>query len=245
MSTLEAIKLNQINKNFGTFQALKDINISVPQGTSVGLLGPNGAGKSTLIKIIVGILPQTSGNFWIMGEHYTDNSTHNCLIKKNIGYLPELPSIYPELRVRDFLKFISNLRNINNPAEEINRVATMCGLNKVLKSKIGEISKGFKQRLGLAQVLIGSPKILILDEVASGLDPQQRVQIIELLRKEVAEGKTIIFSSHSIEDSLQISDRIILLNNGQISKELDVRLVNGEQNKLKEEITKGFSIEKL
>ncbi|MFH1874304.1 MAG: ABC transporter ATP-binding protein [Pseudomonadota bacterium] len=245
MISQEAIKLNNINKYFGAFHVLQDISMSVSFGSSLGLLGPNGAGKSTLIKIMVGILPQTSGNLWIMNEQFTDKSAHNCQIKQNIGYLPELPSIYPELRVKDFLKFITHLRKIKPAIEEVNRVANMCGLQKVLKSKIGEISKGFKQRLGLAQVLIGSPKILILDEVASGLDPQQRTQIIELLRKEVSNGKTIIFSSHSIEDSLKISDRIILLNNGRISKEFTINKNEIEQQSIKNEITKGFGLEAL
>lgn len=212
----EAIKIVKLSKQFTQKQALKDIDLTVHTGECIGLLGHNGAGKSTLIKIIVGILPHTSGEFSILDMSYNDDAKNNAKVRENIGYLPELPSLYPEFKVKEFLKFISSIKS-KNGHDDIESIMEKCNLMPVAKSKIGEISKGYKQRVGLAQALTGSPKILVLDEVTSGLDPQQRTQIIKILRDEAANGKTVLFSSHSIEDTLMAADRIAFLTDGEFS----------------------------
>ncbi|MBN1651379.1 MAG: ATP-binding cassette domain-containing protein [Bacteroidales bacterium] len=226
-----AIKLQNISKVYGKQYALKNVSVTINRGEVVGLLGPNGAGKSTLMKILTGYLTASEGNASI-----DDLEIDNQKIKSIIGYLPENNPLYLDMYVREYLRFIANLYKIKHAKEEINRIVQWCGLIPEQNKKIGALSKGYKQRLGLAQALIHRPEILILDEPTSGLDPNQLVEIRKLI-KEVGKEKTVLLSSHILQEVEAICNRVIILNKGEIvadEKTADLsKLVNqGEQIEL-------------
>lgn len=226
-----AIKLQNISKVYGKQYALKNVSVTINRGEVVGLLGPNGAGKSTLMKILTGYLTASEGNASI-----DDLEIDNQKIKSIIGYLPENNPLYLDMYVREYLHFIANLYKIKHAKEEINRIVQWCGLIPEQNKKIGALSKGYKQRLGLAQALIHRPEILILDEPTSGLDPNQLVEIRKLI-KEVGKEKTVLLSSHILQEVEAICNRVIILNKGEIvadEKTADLsKLVNqGEQIEL-------------
>ena len=208
------IKVDNLVKNYGIVKAVKSISFDVNVGEIVGFLGENGAGKSTTLKIISGYLSQSSGTVSIDNMNSKDHSNQ---IKKMIGYLPELNPLYTDMRVYDYLKFVAGTYNIKNVEfdSSLDRVIEQCGLSGVVHKKIGECSKGYKQRTGLASALIHDPKILLLDEPVSGLDPNQRIEIRKLIQ-ELGKDKAVMVSSHNLDQIKATVDRMIIIDNGEI-----------------------------
>jgi len=206
--------VENLSKNYGNIKAVKSINFDIGDGEIVGFLGPNGAGKSTTIKVLTGFLAPTSGSVSINGMNILENELE---IQKCIGYLPELNPLYTEMIVYDYLQFIASVRNIKGKqfSQALGRVIEQCGLKGILHRHIGNCSKGYKQRIGLAASMIHDPKILVLDEPVSGLDPNQIVEIRELI-KGLGREKLVLMSSHILQEIQATVDRIIILNNGKI-----------------------------
>ncbi len=210
------IKVKDLVKDYGKVRALDRINFEINQGEIVGFLGPNGAGKSTTLKILTCYLKQTEGNIFVNDLNVTDDEDE---IKKLIGYLPEQNPLYQEMLVYDYLKFIYDIREIKEDFDPLlRRIVEKCGLAGHLEKAIGTLSKGYKQRVGLAQAIIHDPEILILDEPTSGLDPNQILEIRALI-KELGKEKTVIFSSHILQEVQSVCDRIIIINKGKIIKD--------------------------
>lgn len=209
------IKIENLTKKFDDKSVLDKISFDVKQGEILGFLGPNGAGKTTTMKIITGYIPLTKGSVKIDNIDVEKNSIET---RAKIGYLAENNPLYDEMKVFEFLSFIAELRGVNKDKinKKISKISEVCGLEKVISQLIGELSKGFRQRVGLAQAMIGDPEILILDEPTSGLDPNQIIEIRELIKK-IGKEKTVIFSTHILSEAQAISDRIIIINNGKIA----------------------------
>jgi ABC-2 type transport system ATP-binding protein len=207
-----SISVNNLTKNYGTQKAVDNISFTVNKGEIVGFLGPNGAGKSTTMKIITGYLSSTAGSANVCGINVDENSDET---KKKIGYLPEANPLYYDMYVREYLDFITNVHQVKNKKEKIEEVIKTVGLTIEANKKIGQLSKGYKQRVGLAAALIHDPEVLILDEPTSGLDPNQIVEIREVIKK-LGQDKTVLFSSHIMQEVEAICDRVIIINNGKI-----------------------------
>ena len=208
------IQVKNLYKNYGDVKAVKGINFEINDGEIVGFLGANGAGKSTTLKMITGYLTPTSGDVNING---LDLKEHQLEVQKQIGYLPELNPLYGEMKVYDLLEFTANIRGISGKKfrEALIRVSEQCGLKGVIHKQISDCSKGYKQRIGLACAMIHDPKILILDEPVTGLDPNQIVEIRELI-KSLGKEKLVLMSSHILQEIQLTVDRIIIINNGEI-----------------------------
>ena len=208
------IEVKNLIKNYGPVKAVQAINFSISHGEIVGFLGANGAGKSTTLKILSGYLTQTSGEIKINNLDITKNSNE---IKKMIGYLPESHPLYNDMVVYDLLEFTANIRNISKEKfkQALHTVVRQCGLKGVLHKNVGACSKGYKQRIGLACAMIHDPKILILDEPVTGLDPNQIVEIRELI-KNLGKEKLVLMSSHILQEIEATVDRIIIIDNGKI-----------------------------
>lgn len=208
------IKVKKLVKNYGTFEAVKSIDFSIDHGEVVGFLGANGAGKSTTLKILTGYLTPTSGSVLINDLNI---ETHSHEIKKMIGYLPESNPLYYDMFVYDLLKFTANTRGIydNEFKNAFDKVIAQCGLKEVVHKKVGECSKGYKQRVGLACAMIHDPKILILDEPVTGLDPNQIIEIRQLI-KNLGKEKLVLMSSHILQEIEATVDRIIIIDHGNI-----------------------------
>jgi ABC-2 type transport system ATP-binding protein len=208
------VTLQNLIKDYGSLRAVDGINFTINEGEILGFLGPNGAGKSTTLKMITCYLTPTDGNIQI-GE--LNVHEHSREIRRMIGYLPEHNPLYHEMTVYDYLKFVSEVREI--PEEKFKNVLklviTKCGLSNVISRPIKELSKGYRQRVGIAAAIIHDPKILILDEPTSGLDPNQIVEIRELIR-ELGREKTVIISSHILQEVQAVCDRICIINQGKI-----------------------------
>ena len=208
------IAVQNVSKDFGAHRALHQISFEVKRGEILGLLGPNGAGKTTLMRILTGFFPPTEGTVKFDGTDLTQDPKK---LKRRIGYLPERISLYPDLRVEEFLKFVAEIKGV--PGKGINREieekAGLCGIESVRKRLVGELSKGYVQRVGLAQALIADPEILIFDEPTSGLDPKQIIEIRELIR-ELGRKRTLILSTHILPEASLVSERILILNQGRI-----------------------------
>jgi len=208
------IEVKNLSKKFGNIVAVNGVSFTVNKGEVVGLLGPNGAGKTTTMRIVTCYLPATSGTALVAGFDVFENSLE---VRKRVGYLPENAPLYLDMPVLDFLQFISAIRGI--PKQEtksrIRKMVEVCGLESVINRDIGELSKGFRQRVGLAQSLIHDPEILILDEPTVGLDPTQIIEIRELI-KEIGKEKTVILSSHILPEVSATCNRIIIIHKGEI-----------------------------
>jgi ABC-2 type transport system ATP-binding protein len=207
-----SITVNSLTKIYGTQKAIDDISFSVNKGEIVGFLGPNGAGKSTTMKIITGYLPVSTGSATVCGLAVTENSNET---KKKIGYLPEANPLYFDMYVREYLDFVTNIHAVKNKKKKIEEVIKTVGLTVEANKKIGQLSKGYKQRVGLAAALIHEPEVLILDEPTTGLDPNQIIEIRELIKK-LGADKTVLFSSHILQEVQAICDRVIIINKGKI-----------------------------
>ncbi|WP_026904332.1 ATP-binding cassette domain-containing protein [Pedobacter glucosidilyticus] len=207
-----SVKVSGLYKVYGAQKAVNGISFEALPGRVLGFLGPNGAGKSTTMKILTGYLPQTAGNASVCGF---DVNTHTLDAKKHIGYLPESNPLYPEMYVKEFLAFISDIHQIKNPKTRIQEVIQLTGLGPEQHKKIGQLSKGYKQRVGLAQAIIHDPQVLILDEPTSGLDPNQLIEIRKLI-KDLGKTKTVILSTHIMQEVEAVCDDVIIINKGEI-----------------------------
>ena len=207
-----SIEVKNLLKVYGEQKAVNDISFKVGKGEIVGFLGPNGAGKSTTMKIITGYLEKTSGEAYVCGMNVADQPLET---KKKIGYLPELNALYYDMYVREYLGFIAELHKIKDQKSKIESVIELTGLTIESKKRIGQLSKGYKQRVGLAAALIHDPEVLILDEPTSGLDPNQIIEIREVIKKQ-GKDKTVLFSSHILQEVEAICDRVIIINKGEL-----------------------------
>lgn len=207
-----SIALKNITKVYGTQKAVDDISFTVNMGEVVGFLGPNGAGKSTTMKIITGYLKAQNGIAEVCG---LDVSAKPMDIKKKIGYLPEANPLYYDMYVKEYLQFVAGVYQIQNFKFKIQNIIEQTGLTTESHKKIGQLSKGYKQRTGLAAALLHEPEVLILDEPTSGLDPNQIIEIRNLI-KEQGKNKTVLFSSHILQEVEAICDRVIIINKGKI-----------------------------
>lgn len=208
-----SIKVQNVTKIYGEQKALNDIGFEINSGEIVGLLGPNGAGKSTLMKIITCFIPPTSGKISV---NEFDVMNHPIEVKKIVGYLPENNPLYLDMYVREYLEFIAGIHQLGNKTKErVDLMIDICGLEIERKKKIGALSKGFRQRVGLAQALIHDPSVLILDEPTSGLDPNQIVEIRNLIAK-IGKEKTVMLSTHIMQEVEAICKRAIIINHGRI-----------------------------
>lgn len=214
------IELEHVTKNYGSIPGLRDVSLRVPKGQTVGLLGRNGAGKTTALNLMTGYFPPTEGRVRIGGKDMLEDP-RAC--KRMIGYLPEKPPLYDEMSVEDYLVFVSELREVVRKANKahVNEIIELCALKEVRHRVIGHLSKGYRQRAGIAQALCGAPEILILDEPTVGLDPKQTVEMRELIRK-LGKEHTVLFSSHILSEVQQLCSRVIILNEGRMVQSIDL-----------------------
>ncbi len=225
-----SISVNNLSKNYGNQKAVNNISFDIKKGEIVGFLGPNGAGKSTTMKIITGYIESDSGEVKVCNEKVSSDS---LLTKRKIGYLPEANPLYFEMYVREYLEFVASVHLLKEPAEKIESIIKTVGLSAEANKKTGQLSKGYKQRVGLAAALIHDPEVLILDEPTSGLDPNQIIEIREVI-KTLGRNKTVLFSSHILQEVEAICDRVIIINKGNIVA--DDTLLNLQANKQHEHI---------
>lgn len=209
-----SIKIENLTKSYGNFLAVKDISFEVKTGEIVGFLGPNGAGKTTTMKLITTYLTQNSGKIFVDG---LDTETDSLAVRKKIGYLPEQNPLYSDMNVIDYLKYTAELQSVEKTKidEAVKKMVRVCGLEDVKHKDIGELSKGYRQRVGLAQAMIHNPEVLLLDEPTSGLDPNQIIEIRKLIR-DLGKQKTLILSTHILQEVQATCDRVIIINNGKI-----------------------------
>jgi len=239
-----SIKVENITKKYGAQKALDSVSFNINRGEVVGLLGPNGAGKSTMMKIITCYIPPTEGLVTVCGFDIFEQSIE---VRSKVGYLPENNPLYTDLYVREYLEFIAGIYRLKNIGNRVTEMIEMTGLEIEQKKKIGALSKGYRQRVGLAQALIHDPEVLILDEPTSGLDPNQLVEIRNLIR-EVGKEKTVMLSTHIMQEVDAVCDRAIIIDQGKIvaddsTANLSVNLSN--QRVLRVEFNTGGDEEQL
>ena len=207
-----SIEVNNVSKKYGNRQILDEIKFSVSDKEIVAFLGPNGAGKSTTLKIIAGFLFPDSGEVKING---TDIQKNRKMLQLKIGYLPENNPLYPEMYVKEYLEYVASIYQIKQKTTAIERVIEQTGLNTEYTRKIGQLSKGYRQRVGIAQAIIHNPSILLLDEPTTGLDPIQLIEIRQLL-KDLRKDRSILFSTHNLNEVSELCEHIVILKNGKI-----------------------------
>lgn len=228
-----SISIKHLSKYYGEQAAVNNISFEAKQGEILGFLGPNGAGKSTTMKIITGFIPASEGSVEVCGM---DSKKESLAIRKKIGYLPENNPIYLDMYVKEYLKFVGKIYKIDRIDERVKEVIDLVGLKKEEHKVIGMLSKGFRQRVGLAQAIIHDPEVLILDEPTSGLDPNQLVEIRNLIKK-IGKKKTVMLSTHIMQEVEAICDRIIIINNGILvadgkASELQEHMTNADENQV-------------
>ena len=207
------IEVKNLTKRYGTNLALDNVSFSVEEGKILGFLGPNGAGKSTAMNIITGYLSSTEGTVTVGGYDILENPNE---AKKLIGHLPEIPPLYMDMTVKEYLNFMYDLKKVTLPREQhIQEICRLVKIHNVYKRLIGNLSKGYKQRVGIAQALLGNPPVLILDEPTVGLDPKQIIEIRKLI-KDLGRNHTVILSSHILPEVQAVCERIIIINNGKL-----------------------------
>lgn len=222
-----SITVSNVTKMYGEQKAVNDISFAVNKGEIVGFLGPNGAGKSTTMKMITGYLEPDSGSLSVCG---IDVLQQPLLSKNRIGYLPESNALYTDMYVKEYLHFVGSIYKVANLSKAVDAVIEKVGLTQEYKKRIGQLSKGYKQRTGLAAALIHDPEVLILDEPTSGLDPNQIVEIREVIR-ELGKHKTVLFSTHIMQEVEAICDRVIIINKGNIVADDTLSNLIGSGNK--------------
>lgn len=248
-----SISVQNITKIYGRQKALDEVSFEVHPGEIVGFLGPNGAGKSTMMKIITCFIPQTSGKANVCGFDVEEQSMK---VKKKVGYLPENNSLYLDMYVKEYLRFIAGLHKLKDKKKKVTEMIGAVGLEAEQHKKIGALSKGYRQRVGLAQAMIHNPEVLILDEPTSGLDPNQIVEIRNLI-KNIGKEKTVIMSTHIMQEVEALCDRVIIIDKGKIvaddsvsrlkriSKTQQVVVVEFSESPKKEDLMKITGVEKV
>jgi ABC-2 type transport system ATP-binding protein len=208
------IEVDRLTKRYGAFTAVDDISFQVGKGEIVGFLGPNGAGKTTTMRVLTCFLPATEGTARIAGYDIFDNPLE---VKKRIGYLPELPPLYRDMRVRTYLEFIAKIKGVapKESRQRIDEAIAQCGLVDRTEQLIGHLSKGYRQRVGLAQAILHDPEVIIMDEPTSGLDPNQIIEVRQLIR-ELAQERTVILSTHILPEVEMTCNRVIIIHEGKI-----------------------------
>lgn len=209
------IEINKLTKRYGQIEAVKNISFAVHEGEILGFLGPNGAGKSTTMNIITGYLPATEGSVKVAGFDILEEPEE---VKKRIGFMPEQPPVFKDMTVWEYLRFVSDLKYVpkNKQKSQLDDIMELCGITDHRNRLINNLSKGYKQRVGLAQSLIGNPQVLILDEPTVGLDPRQIIEIRNLI-KSLGKNHTIILSSHILPEVQAICERVVIINKGEIA----------------------------
>lgn len=223
-----SLEINNLTKKFGEQTALNSINISIGKNEIIGLLGPNGAGKSTLMKSIVGVLKIDEGQILFNGKDIVENEIES---KKNIGFLPENNPLYLEMYVKEYLNFVADIHKI--PASRVDEVIELVGITPEKSKKISQLSKGYKQRVGLAQAILHQPDLLILDEPTNGLDPNQIIEIRNVI-KEIGKEKTVILSTHIMQEVEALCSRVILIHKGNIVMDSPIEEFKGKFESLEE-----------
>jgi ABC-2 type transport system ATP-binding protein len=207
-----SIEVRDLTKRYGEQLALNKISFQISKGSIVGFLGPNGAGKSTTMKILTGFIPQTDGMAKVAGF---DTVEAPIEVKRRVGYLPESNPLYKDMYVKEYLHYVATIFQLPNPIAKVNEMIAMTGLTKEQDKKIHQLSKGYKQRVGIAQAIIHNPEVLILDEPTSGLDPNQLDEIRKLILK-IGKEKTVLLSTHIMQEVEAMCDRVIIINKGEI-----------------------------
>ena len=233
-STTMSIKVNSITKLYGTQKALNNVSFEIGTNEIVGFLGPNGAGKSTMMKILTCYIPPSQGTATVCGF---DTNEQSIEVRKQIGYLPEHNPLYLDMYVKEFLEFIGGLYKIKNTKERVKEMIEATGLQIEQNKKIGALSKGYRQRVGLAQAMIHDPKVLIMDEPTTGLDPNQLEEIRGLIKK-LGKEKTVMLSTHIMQEVEAVCDRVIIINKGEIVANDTTQTL--QQNTTKQVITVEF-----
>ncbi len=227
------IKIDDLTKYYGDSCAVDGISFEIKKGEILGLLGPNGAGKTTTMRMLTCYLQPTSGDITVKDFSIYDDPV---VIKKLIGYLPESAPLYPDMLVYDYLNFVADVRELKKEetASRIKEMAGMCGISEVMHKPVSELSKGYKQRVGLAHAMMGDPEILVLDEPTSGLDPNQIVEIRDIIKR-IGKEKTVILSTHILSEAEATCDRIIIINKGKL-------VADGSTDELKKEAGSGYVV---
>jgi ABC-2 type transport system ATP-binding protein len=226
------IEVENLTKRFGDLVAVEDLSFSAQKGEILGFLGPNGAGKTTTMRVITGFLPATSGTVRVAGYDTFENAHE---VRQNIGYLPENPPLYNDMTVTSYLSFVARIKGVAraDAPDAVERVAQRCGLGEVMRRVLGNLSKGFRQRVGLAQALVHEPGVLVLDEPTIGLDPKQIIDIRGLIR-ELAGERTVILSTHILPEVAQLCSKVVIIDQGRIAVEGQI-----------EELTRNMSLEQV
>jgi len=224
------LEVKNLNKKFGDFHAVKNLNFQIRKGEIFGFLGPNGAGKTTTMRMVTCYMPPSSGSIQVEG---LDTSFQSLAVRKKIGYLAESNPLYSDMTVQEYLKFVGEIRGISGSKlqSRIGEMFSVCGLTKMAYRQIGKLSKGYRQRVGLAQAMIHNPDLLILDEPMSGLDPNQIIEIRNLI-KNLGREKTVIYCSHILSEVSATCDRILIINDGEI-------VASGTPDELTQKSSKG------
>jgi ABC-2 type transport system ATP-binding protein len=239
------LKIKDVTRRYGEQKALDNVSLEINKGEIVALLGPNGAGKSTMMKIITCYLPQNHGEVWVCGHNVVGESLR---VRQLVGYLPENNPLYLDMYVREYLEFIAGLHKLGrNSGQRVKQMIEQTGLGLEHHKKIGELSKGYRQRVGIAQALIHDPQVLILDEPTSGLDPNQLTDIRNLIRQ-VGKEKTVLLSTHIMQEVEAVCDRVVIINRGKIVADAPTRelqLLNQTNRVIRLEIQQEFAWEKI
>jgi len=224
------ISVKNISKQFGSCEALKNISFEIPSGEIVGFLGQNGAGKTTLMRILTAYLPASSGQAFICGE---DVSLNPLVVRRKIGYLPENPPLYPTMTVKSYLRFAAQLKDVGIKYQkaQVEHVLEECNLLDVKDQVIGTLSKGYKQRVGIAQAIIHEPEVIILDEPTNGLDPVQILHVRKLISR-LESKRTVIISTHILSEIEQMAQRVLILKKGEIAADSEIKkIIIGDERK--------------
>ena len=233
-----SVRVENLTKVYGEQIAVNNISFNIRKGEVVGFLGPNGAGKSTTMKMITGYIPVTDGKAFVCDDEVATNTLRT---QKRIGYLPESNPLYMDMYVKEYLAFLAGVHQVTDASKKINAIIEQTGLKLEEKKKIGALSKGYKQRVGIAQAMMHNPEVLILDEPTSGLDPNQIVEIRELIKK-FGKEKTVILSTHIMQEVEAMCDRVIIISKGNIVADDSLQgLQHKNPNKSLEEIFRGLT----
>ncbi|MBC7810459.1 MAG: ABC transporter ATP-binding protein [Burkholderiales bacterium] len=211
------IEVRNLSKRYGNHLAVDDVSFDAQAGEIVGILGPNGAGKTTIMRILTGFMPPTSGTAKVAGFDVMEDSLE---VRKRVGYLPERVPLYPDMTVREYVTYWAKLRGVKGAKEQVSAVIERVQLTDRRDSLIRNLSKGMRQRLGLAQALVHNPQVVILDEPTIGIDPQQVIEVRDSVRQ-LGQGHTVLFSTHILSEAEQVCDRVVIINNGRVIAEGD------------------------